>query len=120
MIDIAALGLSLCLAAGNIDCDKVSFEYDKQLKSDEVNGVTLLYTKSQHQVIKVSSEFKNNERITTNILIHELAHALVQQQGHSINHNFRHLKVYRETCKELIESLEHTDYKTCKKTVNYN
>ena len=119
MVDIATLGLTLCLAAGNIECDNISYEFDSQLRKDGVNGITLLYTKSQRQVIKVSSEYKKDKYVTTAILIHELAHVKVTQDGHSHDVNRRHLQVYKNTCKQILNNLKSTNNKICRTKVNW-
>lgn len=120
MIDIATLGLTLCLATGEMDCDNIKYEYDSQLRKDGINGITLFYTKSERQVIKISTEYKNNEYATTMILIHELAHAKTTLDGHSHTKNQRHLKEFRDNCKLLAEKLEYSPNRLCKKSARYN
>jgi len=119
MLDIAAIGLALCLNTGVINCDEINYEYDSSMKRDGVNGVTLLYKNSGKQLIRVSSQYKNNEHVLKNILVHELAHAHAQQQGKSLNHNRRHLKVFKDACKTLTTNLKTTDRNICKKEANY-
>ncbi len=106
MIDITALGLAICLATVEIDCDKVSYEFNDQLRKKDINGQALHYPKSNKQKIIINSKYKNKERITTNILIHELAHVLVTQQGGSHKHNAGHKLVFKNACKQLLETLD--------------
>lgn len=119
MIDIATLGLTLCLATGEMDCNNISYEYDSQLKKDGINGITLYYTKSERNVIKISSQYKNNEYATTMILIHELAHAKTTLDGHDHKVNQRHLTEFKENCKLLAESLDYKPNRLCKKSARY-
>ena len=115
MLDIAALGLSLCLATGEIDCNKVSYEFNDQLRKKEINGQALHYPKSNKQKIIINSRYTNNERITTHILIHELAHVLVTQQGGSHKHNSGHKVVFKNACKQLLENLDNDLRDICRK-----
>ena len=120
MIDIATLGLTLCLAAGNIDCDNVTYSYDDDLKSQGVNGITLYYTKSVKWEIKISSEFKNEEYNTKSIIVHELAHVLVTQRGGSHEDNYNHRHIFKETCAELKDGFEGSiNARTCRTKVRY-
>lgn len=119
MIDIAALGLALCLNTGVMDCDSITYEYDATMKRQRVNGITLLYKSSGRQVIKITTEYKNDKEVLSNILIHELAHAHGQQQGGSIKSNHRHGRVFSDACKTLTTNLETTDIRVCRKEANF-
>ena len=119
MIDIAALGLVLCLSAGVEHCDEINYEYDSTMKRAGANGITLLYKNSGKQLIKVSSEYKTNKGVLTKIIIHELAHAHGQQQGGSIKSNHRHGNVFKNACTTLTTNLDTTDRRICKKEANY-
>jgi len=120
MIDIATLGLTLCLAAGNIEYDKVTYSYDNDLKSQGVNGITLYYTKSVKWEIKISSEFKIDEYSTRSIVVHELAHVLVTQRGGAHEDNYNHRHIFKETCAELKKDFKGSiNSRTCRTKVKY-